>query len=106
MNPGRSRTLPSAMWYASRTTARLAFSRLVKWREAADSRDALRRSAPLMILVPTFPCLEGLAACDSGAPMATPRPAVATPAVIVFQLGIFFIVIALLFRLAFRIGDP
>src|SRR6266700_5866271 len=39
MNPWGSRESPSPSWYACRTTARLAFSRSVRWRSVSGSAD-------------------------------------------------------------------
>src|SRR6266566_6188575 len=116
MNPWASRTSPSPAWYARRTTARLAFSRSVRWRSLSGSLDrslalepaltfvlwtgvaACDGSAPMararsLALKPalTFVLWTGVAACDGAAPMARARIAAAAKPVIVFQLGTFIL---------------
>src|SRR5450755_2182505 len=85
LNPWGSRELPSPSWYACRTTARLAFSRSVRWWLVSGSLD---RSLALMPAV-TFVLWAGVAACDGAAQMARARLAAAAKGVIVFQLGTF-----------------
>src|SRR5450755_36620 len=55
MNPWGSRESPSPSWYACRTTARLAFSRSVRWRLVSGSADGGTGAEPGRVAADAWP---------------------------------------------------